>query len=93
MKPGAVALESLDLYLDGLDADQRLLPKTRHDHLVYAQTYVLAIRRATESAVHHFDGLGRTEKLGIRYAPVRAAVAEPHPAERCPRPGHAAALA
>ena len=43
MKPGAVALtvnELLDLYLDGLDADQRLSPKTRHDYRVYAQTYV-----------------------------------------------------
>ena len=43
VKPGAVALtvnELLDLYLDGLDADQRLSPKTRHDYRVYAQTYV-----------------------------------------------------
>ena len=35
MKPGATALtvnELLDLYLDGLDADQRLSPKTRHDY-------------------------------------------------------------
>jgi integrase len=43
VKPGATALtvnELLDLYLDGLDADQRLSPKTRHDHRVYAQTYV-----------------------------------------------------
>jgi integrase len=43
VKPGATALtvnELLDLYLDGLDADQRLSPKTRHDYRVYAQTYV-----------------------------------------------------
>ena len=43
VKPSAVALtvnELLDLYLDGLDADQRLSPKTRHDYRVYAQTYV-----------------------------------------------------
>ena len=43
VKPSAVALtvnELLDLYLDGLDADQRLSAKTRHDYRVYAQTYV-----------------------------------------------------
>ena len=43
VKLRAVALtvnELLDLYLDGLDADQRLSPKTRHDYRVYAQTYV-----------------------------------------------------
>ncbi len=32
--------ELLDLYLDGIDADERLSPKTRHDYRVYAQTYV-----------------------------------------------------
>lgn len=32
--------ELLDLYLDGIDADQRLSPKTRHDYRVYAETYV-----------------------------------------------------
>jgi len=30
----------LDLYLDGIDADQRLSRKTRHDYHVYAETYV-----------------------------------------------------
>jgi len=30
----------LDLYLDGIDADERLSPKTRHDYRVYAATYV-----------------------------------------------------
>jgi len=43
VKPSAGVLtvnELLDLYLDGLDADQRLSPKTRHDYRVYAQTYV-----------------------------------------------------
>ncbi|MGA2530414.1 MAG: site-specific integrase [Acidimicrobiales bacterium] len=43
VKPSAAALtvnELLDLYLDGLDADQRLSAKTRHDYRVYAQTYV-----------------------------------------------------
>ena len=32
--------ELLDLHLDGLDADQRLSPKTRHDYRVYAQACV-----------------------------------------------------
>ena len=42
VKPSAGVLtvnELLDLYLDGLDADQRLSPKTRHDYRVYAQNY------------------------------------------------------
>jgi integrase len=30
----------LDIYLDGIDADQRLSEKTCHDYRVYAQTYV-----------------------------------------------------
>ena len=32
--------ESLDLYLDGLDADERLSAKTRFDYRHYAQDYV-----------------------------------------------------
>ncbi len=43
VKPSVGALtvnELLDLYLDGIDADQRLSPKTRHDYRVYAETYV-----------------------------------------------------
>jgi len=32
--------ELLDLYLDGIDADERLSPKTCHDYRVYAETYV-----------------------------------------------------
>ena len=32
--------ELLDLYLDGLDADERLAPKTRHDYRIFADTYV-----------------------------------------------------
>lgn len=39
--PGGLTVdELLDLYLDGIDADQRLSAKTRHDYRVYAQTYV-----------------------------------------------------
>ena len=30
----------LDLYLDGLDADERLSPKTRHDYRIFADTYL-----------------------------------------------------
>ena len=30
----------LNLYLDGIDADQQLSAKTRHDYRVYAETYV-----------------------------------------------------
>jgi hypothetical protein len=43
VKPSAAVLtanELLDLFLDGLDADQRLSPKTRQDYRVYAQNYV-----------------------------------------------------
>jgi integrase len=43
VKPSAGVLtvnQLLDLYLDGIDADQRLSPKTRHDYRVYAETYV-----------------------------------------------------
>ncbi len=43
IKPSGAALTVdglLDLYLDGIDADQRLSPKTRHDYRVYAGTYV-----------------------------------------------------
>jgi hypothetical protein len=43
VKPSGGALtlnDLLDLYLDGIDADQRLSPKTRHDYRVYAATYV-----------------------------------------------------
>jgi len=32
--------ELLDLYLDGVDADERLAPKTRYDYRVFADTYV-----------------------------------------------------
>ncbi len=39
--PGRLSVNDLlDLYLDGLDADRRLSPKTRHDYRVYAETYV-----------------------------------------------------
>jgi len=39
--PGGLTVnELLDLYLDGIDADQRLSVKTRHDYRVYAETYV-----------------------------------------------------
>jgi integrase len=38
---GAMTLnELLDLYLDGIDADHRLSPKTCHDYRVYAETYI-----------------------------------------------------
>jgi integrase len=37
---GLTVNDLLDLYLDGIDADQRLSPKTRHDYRVYAGTYV-----------------------------------------------------
>jgi integrase len=43
LKPSSGSLtvnDLLDLYLDGLDADQRLAAKTRHDYRVYAATYV-----------------------------------------------------
>ncbi len=30
----------LDLYLDGIDADERLSPKTRHDYRIFADTYL-----------------------------------------------------
>jgi len=37
--PGGLTVnELLDLYLDGIDADQRLSVKTRHDYRVYAET-------------------------------------------------------
>jgi integrase len=39
--PGGLTVDDLlDLYLDGIDADQRLSAKTRHDYRVYAETYV-----------------------------------------------------
>ncbi|HVB01115.1 MAG TPA: tyrosine-type recombinase/integrase [Acidimicrobiales bacterium] len=37
---GITVDELLDLYLDGLDADQRLSPKTRYDYRIYAATWV-----------------------------------------------------
>lgn len=43
LKPTAGSLtvdQLLDLYLDGIDADQSLAPKTRHDYRIYAGTYV-----------------------------------------------------
>ena len=30
----------LDLYLDGIDADERLSPKTRHDYRIFADTHI-----------------------------------------------------
>src|ERR1700674_2623921 len=39
--PGGLTVDDLlDLYLDGIDADQQLSAKTRHDYRVYAETYV-----------------------------------------------------
>src|SRR5665213_4621708 len=39
-RSGITVDELLDLYLDGLDADQRLSPKTRYDYRIYADTWV-----------------------------------------------------
>jgi integrase len=46
VKPSGGALtvnDLLDLYLEGIDADQRLSRKTRHDYRVYAETYVRSL--------------------------------------------------
>src|SRR5665213_2379565 len=39
-RSGITIDELLDLYLDGLEADQRLAPKTRHDYRIYACTHL-----------------------------------------------------